>query len=148
MASGTKSPFTRVGTIGEALFEAELAKRGIYAQKMSVLFDYDFMTTTNKRVEVKTAKPTNGTKLHKGKVYKSIQWQFRNYDNGNLPVQEQAGRKRECDLYAFICLNEQETLEMTAIVPGNIVSGKLQIYISKKPTTPLAEFKERWELLN
>ncbi len=147
MVSGTTSPFTFIGTLGEAYAEIELLKRGIYVNRVSTVFDYDFISTTHKRIEVKTARPTVGKKIHKGKTYYSKIWQFRNYDYSNKPTSQQKGRLRECDIYLFVCLDENATYDRTYIVPAEQISGRLMITVSNKPSTPLQPFLNRWELL-
>lgn len=147
MASGSTSPFTYVGTLGELYAEIELLKRGLYAQKMSNMFDFDLLTTNNKRVEVKTAKPTHSTKIHKNRTYKWEIWQFRNYDKGNIPWHEQKGRNRECDFYMLMCLNDEKELDMVLIVPQNAIGARLMITVSKKKTSKLLIYKNAWHLL-
>jgi len=147
MASGTDSKTVYIGTLGELMTQMELLKRGIFVQTMGTLFDYDLMTTNHKRIEVKTAMPTHTYKTVRGKKYTFTRWQFRNYDNGNIPIQEQKGRKRECDFYVFIVLNPDQSYKAGYVVPEEAVSGTLMIYIGDNERNRFHQYKERWDLL-
>lgn len=114
----------QIGCIGETFTMFRLALRGIYSQKQNDLFDYDLLTNTHLRLEVKTS-TVRHEKKKKYKKYKREYWYFRNQVEN-----------RQCDFYVFVCLNETLIPENVFIVPSEIIIDKEGVSIPR-------EFKQK-----
>ena len=75
---GSETSKVDLGYIGETYVIAYLIRRyNIASVKVpQQLFPYDLITSNHKRLEVKTARPTEKVRRHKKKTYKWPVWQF------------------------------------------------------------------------
>lgn len=151
-----KDRYKKIGYLGECYVILELAKKGIFAQKVYDLFDFDLLVNQGLKVEVKTSSINQvKSSVRKNGDYKLANiWQFRNYENqsydkGRIKRPTTKGRNRECDFYVFVCLDKFDKPLKYFIVPSNIIKTKECITIRCEPKKPyeLSIFENRWDLL-
>ena len=151
-----KDRHKKIGYLGECYVILELAKRGIFAQKVYDLFDFDLLVNKGLKVEVKTSSIHQvKNSIRKNGDYKLASiWQFRNYENqgyenGRIKRPTKKGRDRHCDFYVFVCLDKLGQPLKYFIVPSNIINTKECITIRSEPKKPyeLSIFENRWDLL-
>lgn len=151
-----KDRFKKIGYLGECYVILELAKKGIFAQKVYDLFDFDLLVNQGIKVEVKTSSMNQiKNSIRKNGDYKLANiWQFRNYENqnyenGKVKRPTKKGRNRQCDYYIFVCLDKLSNPLKYFIVPSNIINTKECITIRCEPKKPyeLSIFENRWDLL-
>lgn len=148
MRKDPKKHFLYIGKKGELLTQLLLLDRGIATQQMSARFDFDLLTPTMQRIEVKTALPSYSKKTVRDKTYVFKKWQFRNYAKGSEKFSsENKGRNRQCDFFIFICLDENGNYYAAHIVPQEVIKDKLMINISSTAKSKLNAYKEAWRLL-
>lgn len=151
-----KDRFKKIGYLGECYVILELAKKGIFAQKVYDLFDFDLLVNQGIKVEVKTSSMHQvKSSIRKNGEYKLANiWQFRNYENqnyegGRVKRPTKKGRNRKCDYYIFVCFDKFSKPLKYFIVPSEIINTKECITIRCEPKKPyeLSIFENRWDLL-
>ena len=156
MVEFTKDRYKKIGYLGECYVILELAKKGIFAQKVYDLFDFDLLVNQGLKVEVKTSSINQvKSSVRKNGDYKLANlWQFRNYENqsydsGRIKRPTRKGRDRQCDYYVFVCLDKLDKPLKYFIVPSEIIKTKECITIRCEPKKPyeLSIFENRWDLL-
>ena len=158
MPSKRKIQSVLTGYIGECYVAYELAKRGIFVQRMSQQnFDYDFITDRGIKIEVKSAKPLycwNGKKTKK-----SLGWGWNNTKNGyeykngvhhriNIPTD------RNCDFFILVGMDHNWKTQKVFIVPKEVIGQrtffKEPVDRKKKNTYAkfhLSDYENKWELI-
>lgn len=156
MVDFTKDRYKKIGYLGECYVILELAKKGIFAQKVYDLFDFDLLVNQGLKIEVKTSSINQvKSSVRKNGDYKlATLWQFRNYENqsydgGRIKRPTRKGRDRQCDYYIFVCLDKFDKPLKYFIVPSEIIKTKECITIRCEPKKPyeLSIFENRWDLL-
>jgi len=149
----------RTGYLGECYVMYELAKMGIRSQRMDgMVADYDLVTEFGDRIEVKTAKPHwswNGKKTGK-----TLMWNFNNhatiyhFDKGNM-TSKQISRRRDCDFFIFVGMNDKSKIKRVFIVPNLIVGKKKSIQepvLRKRDggqgSFRIYEYEGKWKLIS
>ncbi len=139
-----------LGYVGECYVKLELAKRGLYAQRMhkDFLQDYDLLLSNGLTVEVKTSSIIIA-KDHRRKNYSREVWGFNNYkrvDGGKM-----VGRHRECDYFILVCMDKKSKPIRYLIVPSMIISSRqaITIPVKRKLTKEFSidEYENKWEFL-
>lgn len=112
----------QIGCIGEMWVMFQLSLRGIFSQKQNILFDYDLLTNNNIQIKVKTSTIHNETPgPNSSEDYKREYWLFAN----------QEGRKRNCNFYCFVGLDENLQPEKTFIIPADLIGEREMISIPR-----------------
>lgn len=144
----------RIGLLGEQIVLLELAKRGVQAINLPDCFDYDLLTTTDKRLEVKTAKLSKTYKNKNGKRYEYLTWLFNNHhrqvtgSKDGKQFFKLVRRNRRCDFFIFVCLNAFEEWERIYIVPKAVIGTTQIIRILKNSkNSKFNKYEGVWELL-
>ena len=113
-----------IGMIGETWVMYQLALRGIFSQKQNSFFDYDLLTNTSVRIEVKTSTiHTEKPGPNSSKDYTREFWSFANQD----------GRDRDCDFYCFVCLGRDFIPLKTYVIPAKVIGERSLVSISCNP---------------
>ena len=128
----------RLGFIGECYVMLELAKRGTYSQKLYDVFDYDLIVNGGIRLEVKTSKIV----IHKDKRRNTERklWSFMNFN-----------KKRRCDFYVFVCLDNNNLPEKFYVIPSfiiNVVSNCITIPREYKRKKRFERYENNWGILH
>ncbi len=126
------------GYVGECYAKLELAKRGIYCQKMNDNgFDFDFICSNGLKIEVKTSGGIMTTDKRKNNYKRKI-FAFTNQRN-----------ERGVDFYIFITISGLDIDYY--IVPESVVKNKDMMTIPAIPKDKekclILKYKERWDLL-
>jgi len=150
-----KENFFDKGYLGEMHVLYKLATLNIKAISLPNMFEYNLLTENDIRIEIKTSSIVLDRDKRKENYCREI-WQFQNnsrittYSGNNSSTYEIKKRDRNCDFFAFVCLNEENGVETVYVVPKEII-GKMQIItIPKIPKTKrvkLREYKEKWNLI-
>jgi hypothetical protein len=157
VASDKQYSKLELGRIGAYWVFYQLARLKQCGVKVDELFDYDIITSRNRRVEVKTSTYKARSKSYKTKngAVKSYSWNcwsFLNstdtsyYDEG-IRKHKPGTRDRECDFFAFICLDDDYEVINSYIVPKKIIGTRKNIVIGEKAGGRLERYKNRWDLL-
>lgn len=115
-----------LGYLGECYIRLELAKRGIYSQRMhkDFLNDYDLILNNGLKIEVKCS----SILIHKDKrrqkgQYQRKVWAFNNYKRG-AGGKMISGRLRDCDFFILLCFDENKKPLKYYIVPANVIQDR------------------------
>ena len=144
----------KLGLVGEYYVLYRLAKMGIHTIKVSDMFDFDLLTNTGIRIEVKTATKGLCSKKYKNKTYKWYAWSFNNHKldkiikRGNI-VQYRGYAKvdRNCDYFIFVCTDDDFSIKKCYIVPKKIIGISSGIAIGEAKKSKYHKWEGRWDLL-
>jgi len=101
-----------IGRIGQTFLMYQLAIKGIHTIQLNNFFDYDILTSNNKRIEVKTSA------IHKEKINNH----FRDYYTFKVTNRYNSFLYKGFDFFCFICLNEQFKVEKYFFVPKDAIN--------------------------
>lgn len=158
---------TQMGYLAECYVAYELAKKGIVCTNLCQDFDFDLITDTGDRIEVKSSRAITG---YCGKNYangkpRKTRTPHRAYSFMNVArknVREKGKgyfvnsytRDRHCDFFIFVCFNDDLTVHKTYVFPKEFIGIRKAIsvpVIRKRPPRkghPDSEqYLERWDLL-
>ena len=155
---------TQVGYLAEAYVAYELAKRGIVCTNLCQDFDFDLITDTGDRIEVKSARPQTG---YSGRDYKNgtrknphIFYSFHNLARKNVNekgkgyFRETYSRDRQCDFFIFVCFNKNLTVHKTYVFPKEFIGTKKLVAVPVERKRPLRkgapdneQYLGKWDLL-
>ena len=145
---------TNLGLIGEYYVLYKLARLGIYAIKISEYFDFDLLTNTGLRIEVKTATKGLCKKKHGNKIYKWYSWSFNNHKLDKITKIKNIPKyrgylkiDRKCDYFVFVCVNNDFSINKCYIVPKKEVGIKTGIAIGTAKKSKYHKWEGRWDLL-
>lgn len=143
-----------IGRIGVNWVFYQLARIKQCGVKVDELFDYDIISSTNKRLEVKTSTHKTRTKKRGGGSYSWKSWSFLNSDDGyyfdkhGFKRHKPVARDRECDFFIFVCLDDKYGVKASYVVPKDIIGTRKSIVIGdSREKGWLNEYKNNWEQL-
>jgi hypothetical protein len=155
MTKNKVTEFFDIGYLGEIYTMYKLATLNIKSSKLNNFHDYDIITESNIKLEIKTSSPcirTIKTPLVDGGytvTYKTI-YQFTNHTtkttciDGKI-IREYTKRNRTCDFYILVCLNKaKDKIIKTYIVPESEITKSKLIVIYK---TNKEKYREKWDLI-
>ncbi len=155
---------TQLGFLGECTVMSELAKIGIFSQKLDSNFDFDILTDAGERVEVKSSTPiwskSGNSGTHKTKKdYFHRSYQFTNaftlkkYNRIEGYRAISSRRDRQCDFFILICFELDYKVNRFYVIPKEVIGMKSVInvpYIRKRPPRSkidLRPYVNNWGLL-
>lgn len=144
-----------IGTIGENYVMYKLATLGMRSQKLLDFIDFDLILENGLKVEVKTAILREDRDKRRNSV-RDV-WSFTNMKFGYVSIKgiymkrKAQRRLRDCDYFAFVCLNKERDVLKSFIVPIEIIKDRQVISIPfkniRKTKNSLKEFEEGWDYL-
>lgn len=145
--------------VGEQYVILKLLQHKIRCDKLSIVHDYDLLTEDGVRIEVKTSSPAiRIEELPGGTTMRRTSWNFVNFIRGGTSddkkeaLRHGIGRDRNCDFYAFVCMDEQGEPERTYIVPNAEIGtlGHIAIEDLRRSSgngSKYGKYKDAWWLL-
>lgn len=118
---------TSLGEKYEEIIKNELIKRGYQAERMKRRYPYDILVDSVVKVDVKVAR-----------IYKCSNGKFHTF---NLEKENPT-----CDIYIACCLDNEELIERTYIVPAVKLTGKTQLTVGKKSIYD--KYLNTWNLID
>lgn len=120
-----KNSDTKTGWSHEKLAMEILKRKGFLVEKMSTKFAYDLLIDGVVKVDVKGAKPfyNGSSRIHTFNIRKEFQ---------------------TCDIYLLICIDDNNKLEKTLVVPGHLLQ---QTTASVTRSHRLNEYQGRYDLI-
>lgn len=158
---------TQVGYLAECFVMYELSKKGIYCTKLGIEHDFDLITDTGDKIEVKSSRVQIGYPgrdykqqkfMHPHKTYSFNNMAKKNYkanpDVKGKYIHKMYARDRMCDFFIFVCLNEDLSTHKTYVIPKKDFGIKTTLSIPLERKRPIRkgsfnseQYLERWDLL-
>ena len=88
-------------------------KLGLDGEKTKPRYPYDILVNRNVKVDVKASRP------------------FNNYGNAKYYTFNLEKKEQTCDIFVFYCINQNNEIEKTLVIPSTVLSGKNQLAVGK-----------------
>ena len=145
----------QLGRIGENYVAYRLSMLEISVVRMDGFFDFDFMTSNGKTLEIKTSLPHMRFKMYKGKRNEWKSWGFGNSKTEtkelgfNTYKRINHERDRNCNFFILVCLNDDFSVLKSFIIPKDIIGKRKQIAIGEGNTArhQYRNYEEKWDLI-
>ena len=103
-------------------------KLGLDGEKTKPRYPYDILVNRSVKVDVKASRLFNNYGATK-------------YYSFNLEKKDQT-----CDVFVFYCINENDEIEKTFIIPSNFISGKTQLAVGR--TSIYDKYIDQWHFIS
>lgn len=107
---------------------AQLDNMGLFAEKTKVRYPYDILVERAVKIDVKSSR------------------KFDSYHNSQYYTFNIEKKEQTCDMYICYCVDTDDKIEKTMVIPSYILSGKTQLSIGIKESK-YDKYIDRWDLL-
>jgi hypothetical protein len=103
-------------------------KLGLDGEKTRPRYPYDILVNRNVKVDVKVSRL------------------FNNYGNAKYHTFNMEKKEQTCDVFVFYCINQNDEIEKTLIIPASVISGKKQLSIGK--SSMYDKYIDQWRFIS
>ena len=100
---------------------------GLSCEKTKPRYPYDILVERSVKVDVKASRL------------------FHNYGRSKYYSFNLEKKDQTCDVFVFYCINEENKIEKTFVIPSYVLSGKCQMAIGEKSVYD--QYKGKWEYI-
>lgn len=103
-------------------------KLGLDGEKTKPRYSYDILVNRNVKVDVKASRP------------------FNNYGNAKYYTFNLEKKEQTCDIFVFYCINQNNEIEKTLVIPSTVLSGKNQLAVGK--SSMYDKYIDQWRFIS
>ena len=103
-------------------------KLGLDGEKTKPRYPYDILVNRNVKVDVKASRL------------------FNNYGNAKYYTFNLEKKEQTCDIFVFYCINHNDEIEKTLVIPSTVITGKNQLAIGK--SSMYDKYIDQWRFIS
>ena len=103
-------------------------KLGLDGEKTKPRYPYDILVNRNVKVDVKASRI------------------FNNYGNAKYYTFNLEKKEQTCDIFVFYCINQNNEIEKTLVIPSTVLSGKNQLAVGK--SSMYDKYIDQWRFIS
>ena len=103
-------------------------KLGLDGEKTKPRYPYDILVNRNVKVDVKASRL------------------FNNYGNAKYYTFNLEKKEQTCDIFVFYCINQNNEIEKTLVIPSIVLSGKNQLAVGK--SSMYDKYIDQWRFIS
>lgn len=103
-------------------------KLGLDGEKTKPRYPYDILVNRNVKVDVKASRI------------------FNNYGNAKYYTFNLKKKEQTCDIFVFYCINQNNEIEKTLVIPSTVLSGKNQLAVGK--SSMYDKYIDQWRFIS
>ena len=103
-------------------------KLGLYGEKTKPRYPYDILVNRAVKVDVKVSRL------------------FNNYGNSKYHTFNLEKKEQTCDIFVFYCINQNDEIERTLVIPASVLSGKKQLSVCK--SSMYDKYIDQWRFIS
>ena len=103
-------------------------KLGLDVEKTKPRYPYDILVNRNVKVDVKASRL------------------FNNYGNAKYYTFNLEKKEQTCDIFVFYCINQNNEIEKTLVIPSTVLSGKNQLAVGK--SSMYDKYIDQWRFIS
>ena len=103
-------------------------KLGLDGEKTKPRYPYDILVNRSVKVDVKVSRL------------------FNNYGNSKYYTFNLEKKDQTCDIFVFYCINQNDEIERTFVIPSTVLSGKTQLAVGK--SSMYDKYIDQWRFIS
>ena len=103
-------------------------KLGLDGEKTKPKYPYDILVNRSVKVDVKVSRL------------------FNNYGNSKYYTFNLEKKDQTCDIFVFYCINQNDEIERTFVIPSTVLSGKTQLSVGK--SSMYDKYIDQWRFIS
>ena len=103
-------------------------KLGLDGEKTKPRYPYDILVNRSVKVDVKVSRL------------------FNNYGNSKYYTFNLEKKDQTCDIFVFYCINQNDEIERTFVIPSTVLSGKTQLAVGE--SSMYDKYIDQWRFIS